>query len=345
MRKFNIVLLGLLVIQVILVAVVHDNHGQIGATPAGPYVKLDQHALTALVISDGDGNSVTLKHTKSGWQTPDKFDFPIDKQRLAGLINGLNGARPDLPVAVSKDARDRFHVAKDKFERHLVFKTDQGVAADLYLGNTAGAGHIYARLGGKNAIQDLQFPLWRASAKVDDWLDQSYLEPQVSNLKTIRLPNVTLTRTDQHWAPQGLADDRVPDQDQIESLLDRLRTLQWQTLEGRQDEAHLPAHGTFKMTVTPNSGKALTYRFYKTPGKIEGKNKNKNKKRDNPTWRVTRSDSDLVFTIDDDRVEPLYTAKLAALTKAKSAPSKTKASKDDQGNTSAKSANMSPVKQ
>lgn len=344
MRKFNALLLGLLVIQIILVVVVYSEQGQAGAVPSGPYVKIDRSKLASVQITNGDGDTVTLKHTKNGWTAPERLDFPVNMQRLKGLIGGLDGTRPDLPVAVSKDARQRFHVAKDKFERHLVFKTDKGVAADLYLGDTAGAGRVYARLAGQDAIQELQFPIWRASAKVGDWLNKDYLEPTVSDLKQVTLPAVTLNRSDDQWIPADLPGDRLPDEGRIQSLLDHLRTLQWRKLDGRTDKVTLPGKPTFSMTVTPKQGKAMTYHFYETPGKVEGKGKKASKSK--PTWRVTRSDSDFVFTVGDDRIEPLYTAKLADLTKAKPAPSKAKSGKDkggDQGQ-GAKSTTMSPIK-
>lgn len=345
MRKFNALLLGLLVIQVLLIILVYSDHGEAGATSTGPYVKINENKLASVKITNGSGDTVTLKHGKNGWITPERLDFPVNMQRLKGLVGGLDGARPDLPVAVSKDARERFHVAKDKFERHLVFKTDKGVVANLYLGNTAGAGRIYARLAGQDAIEDLHFPIWRASAKVGDWLDKDYLEPTVSDLKQVTLPKVTLNRSDDQWIPARVPKDRLPDEGRIQSLLDHLRTLQWRELDGRTDKVTLPGKPTFSMTVTPKNGKALTYRFYETPGKVEGKGKHKKKSK--PSWRVTRSDSDFVFTVGDDRVEPLYTASLSGLTKAKPAPSTSKGGKSGQTSSgkTAQSPNMSPVKQ
>ncbi len=326
MRKFNAILIAVLVVQIVLTVLMYHGYGQGNAAATGPWLTLDQSKLGELVISDDQGNSVTLKHDKSGWTVPAKSAFPVDKQRIQGLIGALDGVRPGLPVAVSKDAQKRFQVAKDKFQRHLVFKGDKGaVVADLYLGESAGSGRLYARLAGNTAIQDLRIPLWRASTDVSDWLDKGYLELTVSQQKQVVLPKVTLTRTDNLWQPEGLPADRLADQDHIQALLDRLRTLRWDSLDGKQADVQLPAKATFEMTVTPKKGKPLVYHFYQQPAPAQGKKAGKGKAdKDSakPAWWVTRSDGDFVFTVSDERVAPLLQADKASLSKAKAEKAK-----------------------
>lgn len=335
MRKFNAILIAVLVVQIVLTVLMYNSYGQSNAAAAGPWLTLDQSKLGELVISDNQGHSVTLKHDKNGWTVPAKSGFPADKQRIQGLIGALNGVRPGLPVAVSRDAQKRFQVAKDKFQRHLLFKTAKGaVAADLYLGESAGSGRLYARLADKTDIEDLRIPLWRASTSASDWLDKGYLELTISQQKQVVLPKVTLTRTDNLWQPEGLSSDRLADQDHIQALLDRLRTLRWDALDGKRADVQLPAKATFAMTVTPKDGKPLVYHFYQQPQPAQSKDKDKSKNKAGkesakPAWWVTRSDGDFVFTVSDERVAPLLQADKTSLSKAK--PAKGKSQPDNAG--------------
>ncbi len=317
MRKFNLALLTVLVIQIVLVAVMYGRQPPAAAAPAGPWVHIDRNHLDKLTITGGDGKSVTLEHGHNGWVVPAKSNFPANQEQLKSLVDHLDDARPDLPVAVSQDARERFHVAKDKFERHLVFTTAKGRTTSLYLGKSAGAGRLYARLAGTDAIMDIRFPLWRAGTSASDWLDKKSLDFPPAKQTRIALPHVTLVRNKDLWQPQGLADGREPDHAAIQTLLDQVSALRWDTLKGKASDAHLPAHATFTMTVTPKQGAARVYRFYKRPAATGKSDQTKNEKA-KPTWWVTRSDSDFAFTIGDDQVEPLFQADPASLSRAKS---------------------------
>lgn len=321
--KLNIALLVLLVIQVILVGLMYTGPDEAKATPSGPWVQLDANTLSQVTINDADGNSVTLKRVDNDWLVPAKFDFPVDQQRLQHLLQSLDAARPDLPVAVSTQARTRFHVGKGKFERHLVFKSDQGTVADLYLGKSAGAGRLYARLAGKDAIQNVRLALWRASANASDWLDKTFLQPNLGQQQQIVLPDVTLIHGGSLWHPEALADDRLPDPDKIATLIQRLRNLRWDKLVGTTADVRLAPQPTFVMTLTPKKGKPVTYCFYKNPASADTNDAapthpvGNTGKRTKPVWQVTRSDADFVFAVPDAMVEPLLKANRHELSMAK----------------------------
>ncbi|MDX1804688.1 MAG: DUF4340 domain-containing protein [Alcanivorax sp.] len=314
MRRFNAILTALLALQLILVAVVFGSRSQAGNADNGPYLDLKQNALTSLQVSDNKGSSLTLKQGDNGWRVPARDDFPADSQHLDQLINGLNGVKPALPVAVSKDARQRFQVAKDHFNRHLVFHDAKGVVADLYLGKNAGANRVYARLAGKDAIQAITLPMWQASTQAADWLDHNYLNARPAQLTRITLPQATLTRQGPQWQVKGLADGKVTDHNKVQALLGHLRTLAWSHLLGGTDSVTLPAKATFSVTVMPKSNKAVAYRFYQDSQ--NGK----------PRWRVNRSDSPYVFTVDSARITPLRDATVAGLSMDK--PAKKDSGKD-----------------
>src|SRR5699024_6487770 len=142
-------------------------------------------ALTAMTIANSDGDKVVLEHSDDGWRLPDKHDISANSDKLKQLVEQLDSVHPGLPVAVSADAQKRFHVAAKQFERHVVLKTADGTAADVYLGKSAGAGRLYARLAGDKAIQDISLPLWRVSAKTDDWLDKTSLAADTEQLKQV----------------------------------------------------------------------------------------------------------------------------------------------------------------
>src|SRR5699024_7839363 len=209
-----------------------------------------------------------------------------------------------LPVAVSSDAQRRFHVAARQFERHLVLKTDDGTAADIYLGKSAGAGRLYARLADDKAIQDISLPLWRVSAKTDDWLDKTTLAADTDQLKQVTLPQVTLQRQGKGWQIKGLDSDRNTDQGKVKALLQRLQALKWDTLVGPKNDVPLADKPTLTLALTTKDGDTAKYQFYKKPAPAD--NDQNGDKNPQPAWRVTGGR--FVYSIANSQVQALQNA-------------------------------------
>lgn len=320
-RRLIAGLVVVLAIQVALVVVVYGRRGQATAATVGPWVRIDGAALQKVAITNGKGDSVALQRVHGAWVVPAKSDFPANQDQLQVIVHDLDAARPDLPVATSGDAQARFHVARHQFERRIVFVTRGNRKTTVYLGKTAGAGRVYARLVGSPDVENIRFPLWRASTRVASWLDPEFLQFPLATQRRIELPHVTLVQADGVWKPTGLAAGEQPASGKIQTLLNGLSAMQWTRVDGTTQRVHVPQQATFTVAVTPQHGTAVTYRFYETaavPGKQSrsaGHAKAAQKSAAKPEWKVTRSGSDFVVSVAAATVDPLRTATLASLSK------------------------------
>lgn len=311
--KLNLFLTLALGAQVALAAALFISGGQNAAPRTrGALLPMALDNIASVTVRDGKDNTVTLERENGQWRVPARQGFPADRQRLNDLLQGLHQARPEMPVATSDAARNRFDVARDDFARHLTLRTDNGTEVAFYLGKAAGAGRVYLRRAGEDAIQDVQVPLWKASAKTSDWLDPGYLRPKLAGVTHIRLPNVALKRQEDRWRAAELPEGRTTDQARVQNLLNHFRTLSWQTLLPKEAESDEPA---FQVRLE-GGGEPLIYRFYR------------HREGGGTQWRVKRSDGDYLLEVKDAEVKAFRDASVNSLSR-ESPPANTSAGQKD----------------
>ena len=154
--------------------------------PDTPLVQGDPTQADRLVITGKDA-SVELRRKDGAWTLPGYFDAPVKKGRVADLLARLARVRLGYPVATSAEARKRFEVAGDDFERRLELYRGDELLARLWLGTSSGVRKTYVRPDGEEAVYLVGLESWDFPAKPVRWLDQDLVQKDTRELTAIGL--------------------------------------------------------------------------------------------------------------------------------------------------------------
>lgn len=196
MRRAVVILTLLLVAQIALAAVLYTGGSGSRAVQVRPLAEFDPEAVDAVEVAAGDGSSVRIERGDNGWRLPAADGFPAKPSKVEQVVNRMNGLGGGLPVARSESARERLRLATDQFERHIKLLADDEVVAEVYFGESAGTGHVYARAQGRNLIHEAEFPMWQTKAKEADWYDPSVPAVRTANVQRLELADFSLRRGD-----------------------------------------------------------------------------------------------------------------------------------------------------
>lgn len=271
MRTTLTVLVVLLVAQLAAAAALKWGSGDSSAAIRGPLLTFEADAVDAIRITNADGDTVKLKRTDDGWVVPAADGFPASHAKVERLLNNAHEFKHRLPVARSEASWQRFHVAGDKFERRVQFLIDGEPQATLLLGESAGAGSVYARVKGQRMLYEVDFALHYAAADAEDWLDHSVLNVAANKVRKIVLPEFTLKRADEQsgwklvrsggqsktWAKKG----------EVDSWLRRLARPDFEAVAKAEPPKGNPA---FSYTLITKNGDKTRFAYYRTEAKDEG---------------------------------------------------------------------------
>ncbi len=230
------------------------------APPDASFLSFDPAKITAVVISAGDGKTLTLEKNGPAWLMREAYSAPADSRQVEELLRKAADAKQRLAVAATKEAAKRFKTADDQFERHIVFKEGSAAAADFYLGNAAGFRQSYARLAGKDEVVSIPLSGYETEAAADKWLDKSLGRLKQEELEKITLADMTLVRQDKGWQLEGGA----AEPEKLTKAIDRLTSL---NVEAVLDPAKITPlfqqAPVFQFTVTKKGGETVTFALAK----------------------------------------------------------------------------------
>jgi hypothetical protein len=235
MEKTVRLLAGLLALQLLLALGLGALGPDLGEAEAGgALLAFDAAAVDRLTVADGDGARTVLARADDGWVLPDAGDFPADDDKVERLVERLGALQATVPVATSADARERFRVAEDAYERRIVLAGDGATLAELFLGTSQGVRQVHARAGDGDTIVPVELPTYEAPTDPDDWLDRSVLQFDPATVRAVRLDGLVLRRVTGSmsegaegpaWAAEGLPGDRSLAPEAVDTLVDRLAEL------------------------------------------------------------------------------------------------------------------------
>lgn len=190
LNRSNIILAGALVVQIILLAVsVAARTGSDARTVRPLLPGLSADNVSELVIVDDLDNSIRMARGDDGWTLPEADDFPIDGDKADDLLERVAGLDNSRLVAGNPANFARLEVADEGFRRKLGIVGGDETRV-LYLGGSAGADTVYARVSGDDAAYlGAGLSAWEASAQVSAWIDASYVDVPQEDVSRITVSN------------------------------------------------------------------------------------------------------------------------------------------------------------
>lgn len=217
------VFLGLLLIaQLFLTVVVYRQDDLANAgTRSQSLVATGTYVIDELRVEDGMGGSVLLQRKGEHWVLPALGGIPANPDRVEKVLQKLIGEDPGWTVAHTLAARQRFQVASYHFRRKVeIYSLGQPVGI-VYLGTSPGFRRVHARNDVSDSIYSLDLNLYDLPVDRDMWLDPRLL--QVRTPIEVIADGYSLQRKGGQWQ---LGTGELPDQRELQALLDALRNLQ-----------------------------------------------------------------------------------------------------------------------
>jgi hypothetical protein len=257
-------LTGLLVLQILLALGLNlGGHRALAPSAAEtPLLDIAPDRVRSLRIESGDGTeSVTLQRHDGTWVVADLADLPVQASKVEQLIEELAELKRPMPIATSDEARERFKVADDAFERRLTLQGETGPIAGILIGDSPGFKRVFARLPDDNGIYDLRLALSDVSARRDDWMDLALLRLEGEQITRLAANDWVLSKDASGvWA---LGDQSRPvDQETVSALVLRLANLGYRGVLGIEDDpAYNQQDPMIALEIGLVDGSTKTYRI------------------------------------------------------------------------------------
>lgn len=198
---------GMLLLQLLIIAVVLRTGSGAGAAEDGPLLAFEVERVDAMrIASSEDQADVVVSRSSDGWQLPG--GLPADADKVEDVLAKLADLRAGWPVASSAGAGERFQVAPGEHQRHVVLQAEGDAMAEIYLGTSPGYQRVHARRADDDAIFSVALANHQLPVKADDWLDKTLLQPRGAVASVARQGGWVLARGDDGWKLDGAAADQ-----------------------------------------------------------------------------------------------------------------------------------------
>ncbi len=239
LTKRNLVLLGLLCLQVVLIAIVYMPRSQSGPTKVF-FPGLKPEAVSRLTVATPDGKSVTITRQGAGWIVDTPAQYPADPDKVQNILTRLAGLHSDRLVAQTKEAHDHFLVGK-QFGQKVTLTLAAGGERILYLGTSPSYAATHVRADGDDKVylvSDLAG--WQVPADEKFWWQRDYLVANPEELHEIRLVNhagsLDLIRNAQGWQLAAGQAGQALDQGKVQTFVNAVSRIALTEYLGREEK-------------------------------------------------------------------------------------------------------------
>ena len=239
MKRHNLILAGILVLQIVLSVVVFWPKPSASAAREPLFPDVEAGDIVALTITDADGNVVSVRQVGGDWVLPEADDYPASADKITPVRGKIVALETGRLVTRTDASHKRLQVAPGDFSHRIDFETADGEKHTVYLGSSPSYGAVHFRVDGQSEVyltNDIN--TYETSATVASWIDTAYPTAVREDVNTITLVNdngtFTFTRGDVDeavggaegsvegsWTMEGLTADETLNETQVDALLRR----------------------------------------------------------------------------------------------------------------------------
>lgn len=226
MTRRNQILVGILVLQLIVVAIVLWPRPMATAEGENLFPDLDTGQIVGLTLADASGQTLELAKENGTWVLPAAGGFPVQTGKVPEFLTKIAALRAERMVAQTDSSHARLKVAGDDYERLVEFEMSDGTRQRFYIGTSPSfsVGHI--RAGDQDRVylvSDLSAQ--DAGVQPSNWIDRTYLEIPKEQIVSLTLENANgtfgFTKEGETWVMEDLAEGEILDQTAVETLINR----------------------------------------------------------------------------------------------------------------------------
>ena len=254
MNRQNQLLVGVLILQLAIVAFVFWPGRNATAAATALYEGVAQEAIQAMAVSD-QSRSVKISRSGDGWVLPEAGDFPVTALQASSAISKVLTIDTRRLVASNPTSHARLGVTEDDFTRRVDLETTDGQTFTLYIGTSPSARSTNVRRSDSNNVY-LTSGVTASDLNLDygSWINTTYLAVPETDIQALTVTNaqdtLEFTRpTTDTWTLTGLAEGETFNQNNLTTVLTRLNNFTMVRPLGKTDQ---PEYGmaTPAATVT-----------------------------------------------------------------------------------------------
>ncbi|HJX37961.1 MAG TPA: DUF4340 domain-containing protein [Anaerolineae bacterium] len=241
MNRQQQILAGVLVAQLVFIAVAFWPRAAATGAGAPVFPGLEAGDMVALTMTDADGNSIALRKEGEGWILPEADGFPAQSEKISPVLDKITGLTTSRLVTRTTASHKRLQVSSEEFVRRLDFQTADGSQHTLYLGSSPQSGVMHFRVDGQQETYLTgDFSTWEMRAEAAAWIDTAYVNLDDAEIDKMTLENAngsfTFTRDeDDNWNMQGLGPDETLDQTAVDGVVQKAASLVMERPLGKED--------------------------------------------------------------------------------------------------------------
>jgi Domain of unknown function (DUF4340) len=150
--------------------------------------KIDKIALTKPAGDAGAAVEVELTKTGDDWKLSKPIEASANQSNVKSLLENLKSLKATELIDATKTSYGKFGVSDDK-ALHAVFSKGNGVALDLYFGDSGGRGQM-TRIGGKDGVYATKgYSSFLYARDVKGWRDMAILKFEDPDVTSVTIDN------------------------------------------------------------------------------------------------------------------------------------------------------------
>jgi len=231
MNRNNQILSGILLIQLILVAIAFWPASTTSSGGAAPLLgEFDTTAVVGLTIRDNENQQVEMSKNGANWVLASADDYPVDESKVTPLLEKLKEIDSNRLVTQTDSSHGRLKVANDDFERLLEVSLQDGTTHQLYVGTSGGPSATHVRLDGQPEVYLTgELSMWDVNPGANSWIDTVYVTVPPTATLALRLENANGTfdfvKEGENWNMVDLAEGETFSSAQFTTMLNQTISL------------------------------------------------------------------------------------------------------------------------
>jgi hypothetical protein len=224
MKRHQQILLGILALQVILIAIVFWPRPAVSESGELLFPDLEANNIVGLTITDNEGQRLALRKVDGAWVLSEADDFPVNETTVTPLIEKLVALSASTVVARTEASHRQLEVSDSAFQRRLDLETQAGTKHTIYLGTAPRYTATHFRVGGRSETYltpDLS--TWEFVARPSSWIDATYVSIDQETVTRVTLENANgtfeLVKAGDDWTLADLQEDETVASAQIDTLV------------------------------------------------------------------------------------------------------------------------------
>lgn len=252
MKRWNIVLLVTLVVQLVLLVGTNLPTGASEDAVTGPLLTDFTAAdVDHLTITDNNDAVIELAKVDGEWVLPNADNYPARSENVQALLDKVAALQANRLIAQNPTSQARLEVKSDKFQRRLDFGEGDKTET-LYVGTSAGSNATHMRVDGDNRIFLTDMAAWEVRTTLASWINTTYFSTTRANIVQFSVENENGTfdfvKTGDQWTYNGLNEGETFDPESITSLLNSISSVRMTEPIGKEYTMD-PVLATVTMTV------------------------------------------------------------------------------------------------